>query len=200
MSRMSLVINALNSEVRMESVQAFMEREDFEIDFREPHFCRTALFYAIEKKREDVALELIKRGANTNIPNAIGMRPLAVASITNLHSTAQALVQAGADVNSSVRFTPLSGAALSGHLKMARNLLLWGADPSRVDSDGNTARQNAKRSRHGKVVRLLDAWGNIQAVWVVRSAGQVKRLGAQSSLRFLPKDLCRGVGSMLVRL
>jgi hypothetical protein len=83
---------------------------------------------------------------------------------------------------------------------MVRELLLWGADPTRVGTLQHTARQIAVREGHGGVVKLLDAWGNVQVIWVVRSADQVRRLSAQSALRLLPKDLCREVGSMLVYL
>jgi hypothetical protein len=35
-------------------------------------------------------------------------------------------------------------------------------------------------------------------LWVLRSAHHVKRLAKQSSLRGLPKDMCRLVGDMMV--
>jgi hypothetical protein len=110
------------------------------------------------------------------------------------------LVKAGADIDKTAQFTSLGYAAIGGHVLMARELLLWGADPTRMGSHQETAHAAAVRQGHDGVVRLLDSWGNIQAMWVVRSAEQLRRLSVQSALRLLPKELCREVGSMLVCL
>jgi hypothetical protein len=83
---------------------------------------------------------------------------------------------------------------------MTRELLLWGADPLRLNINRRTARTVAGLHGDGGVVKLLDSWGNIKAVWAVLAAGQVRRLGTRSALKFIPKDLVRMVGSVLVCL
>jgi ankyrin repeat protein len=156
----------------------------------------TPLLLAILKTREDVALELIRLGADVELANLFAHTPLQLASRLNLQATAHALVQKGADINGANMYTldtPLSDAALYGQVVMVHKLLSWGADPTRMNTEGKTARSWA----NGEVVKLLDAWGNIKAVWVVRSAGQVRRLSKLSALRLIPKDLCRMVGEML---
>jgi ankyrin repeat protein len=197
----SLVIDALKNQASLESTLALMERGDFDIDYQEPVLWplfdgNTALLFAIQNQREDVAHELILRGANVELTNKFGQTPLGIACSLNLKTTVHALVQAGADTNlPDDGSNPLGKAARQGHFSMVRVMLSWGADPSRVDLNGKTARQWAKTYRRLEVVNFLDA---CDSILVVISAGQVRRLAAQSALKFLPKDLCRVVGSMLV--
>jgi ankyrin repeat protein len=138
-------------------------------------------------------LELIRRAADVELTNSFGETPLELACELNLQSTAHALVQAGADINRFTDWTTLLSAACSGHLEMVQKLLLWRADPSRQDR--KTARNWALVAGRGRVAKLLDAWGSIQVVWVVRSAGQVSN---QSVLKRFPKELVRMVWAMLL--
>jgi ankyrin repeat protein len=124
--------------------------------------------------------------------------PFMTASFHGKIGVPRVLFQAGANLNRSGRFTSLGLAAYNGHRLMARQLLLWGADPLGVGTNLETAHQVAVRRGQPAVVRLLDNWGAFQAVWVVSSAGQVRRLSKGSALKFLPKELCRMVGSMLI--
>jgi ankyrin repeat protein len=68
------------------------------------------------KKNRDVALLLIRLGANVELHNAEEERPLTLACFLNLHSTAHALVQAGADINRATPTTPLAWAVVEDHL------------------------------------------------------------------------------------
>jgi hypothetical protein len=199
---MSLVIEALRNRASMESIRVLMERPDFEIDCQAYGGCGiTPLIAAFGMCREDVALELIRLGADVELSDQMDHSPLSLACKFNLHSTAEALVQAGADINRPsflTIFIPLGSAATNGHVSMVQKLLLWGSNPGQVGSLlGDTVRAETNKLGHYGVVQLLDAWGSIQTVWVVRSAGQVRRLGTRSALKSLPKDLCRMVGSML---
>jgi hypothetical protein len=172
-----------------------MDRGDFEVDFQEPGTCNTPLFAAISYFREDVAVELILRGANVDLSDRNGETPLMMACRFNFQSTAHALVQAGADIERAASINPLGYAAHEGHICMVRAMLSWGADPNAVGTMQETARAAAKRRcRHG-VVKLLDTSGSIL---VVRSAEEVRRLSKHSALKLLPKDLCRMVGAILL--
>jgi hypothetical protein len=201
---MTLVIHAMKTDnarrSSLEYIRTLMERRDFNVDYQEPESGETLLVFAIHKKREDVARELILRGANIERARERSFPPLLTACSRNLVSTAQALVQAGADINRETNYTPLGLAASRGFLSMVRLMLVCGADPSHIDWEQQTARSLAQHGGHSGVIWLLDAWGQIQVMLVVRSAEQVRRLGSRSALKFLPKDLCRMIGSMLVRL
>jgi ankyrin repeat protein len=192
---MALVIVLLESEASLESVLELMDSGAFDIDFQMPGSRITPLITAIEKDREDVALELIVRGANMDLPDAVGSSPLITACFYNLQSTAQALVRAGVDIDRASLWTPLGLAAVGGHLNTIRAMLSWGADPIRVGTNQETARAVAKRAGHGAVFNFLDACGSIL---VVRSAEQVHRLSARSAFKRFPSDLGRMVGKMLV--
>jgi ankyrin repeat protein len=148
--------------------------------------------------REDIAQELIRRGSKLELTDFNDMTPLYLWCHFNYQATAHALVLAGANINSSAHplLAPLGVAAQMGHLDLVRNLLLWGADPSQKSRSGNnTARSFAENRGFCKIVTLLDTSASIL---VVRSAQQVHRLAWRSSLKRLPKDLCRLVGSMLL--
>jgi ankyrin repeat protein len=197
MDPMSLVKDALVSDARLETILALMERGDFVIDFQDPRTGATPLLLAIYKRREDVAVELIMRGANVEITELHGHTPLTRACFGNLQATAHALIQAGADMERAQGFnwTPLGHAALGGHISMVRAMLSWGADPNGVGTRQQTARMVAKNYGHRGILNFLDTCGSIL---VVRSAGEVHRLGKNSALKRLPKDLGRMVGALLM--
>jgi ankyrin repeat protein len=193
----TLVSEALYSgDTSLETILALMQGGDFDIDFQDPpRSGSTPLLDAIVNHREDVALELILRGANVKLADRDGDTPLQIACFYNLQSTARALVQAGADIDRGSLRTPLGFSAFDGNLSLVRAMLSWGADPSRVGTRHETARTAAEQLGHVGVVKFLDVCGSMLAV---RSAEHVRRLASRSALKFLPKDLGRMVGAMLL--
>jgi hypothetical protein len=112
--------------------------------------------------------------------------------------TAQWLIGIGAGVNVPGKGgnTALVVASGMGHLLAVHTLLLWGADPS-LGLRGRTPAMLAKAKGHDGVVKLLDAWTPIRAMWTVRSAVEV-RGSLRSELVRYPKDMCRMLGKFLV--
>jgi ankyrin repeat protein len=157
-----------------------------------------ALHLAAFAGNTDEAQWLIDRGAEVDAPGKLGGSSLMKASAGGKIGVASILLQAGAEIDLAARLTAVGYAAFHGHVLMVRELLVWGADPNHMGSAQETARHAALRQDHGGIVKLLDDWGSIQAVWVVRSAEQVRRLSGFSALKRLPKDLSRVVGSMLM--
>jgi ankyrin repeat protein len=153
---------------------------------------------------------LVGRGAEVDGIGHNGWTPLIFSSFYGKVEVARVLVQAGAKITR----TTLVWAAYNGQSLMVQELLMRGADPSGVRvtrlsrffflcannnvNPPETARQAANRRGHGEVVRLLDAWGSIRAVWAMGSAEQVRRVGKKSALKRIPKDLVRMVWSVLV--
>jgi ankyrin repeat protein len=152
-------------------------------------------------KGEIKAVEwLVSHGAEVDATGNKNQTPLMVASFYGKIHVARVLFQAGADVNNpSARYTSLGLASFNGQLLMAKQLLLWGADSFGVGTNLETAHQVAERRGHPRLVKLLGSWGSIQAVWVVLSAGHVRRVAKGSDLKRFPKELCRMVWEMLVR-
>jgi ankyrin repeat protein len=147
--------------------------------------------------KANAAKWLIGRGAELDAPGELEITPLMTASQFGTMDVARVLVKAGAEVDLAAELTSLGFAAHEGHRLLVQELLLLGADPSRVGTAQATARQAALLQDHGGVVRLLDAWDSIPAVWVVLSAGHVRRVANSSALKRLPRDLIRMLGSML---
>jgi ankyrin repeat protein len=174
-----------------------------EFDIFSVHECDTEgnqpLHSAASMGESKMARWLIDRGAVVDAPAMDGTTAMMCASEKGNIDTARILVQAGAeiDIEDGDFWTPLVWAASEGQLLMARQLLLWGATVNPVP---DLARSMAGINGHGGVVKLLDSWGNIKAVWVVRSAGHVRRLANRSALKRLPKELCRLVGPMIICL
>jgi ankyrin repeat protein len=195
MSRYSPLHFALDNDASLESIIALLEHGEFSIDNQVYWNSLTPLVLALNLQREDVALELIRRGADVNRTNPVGAGPLMIACRLNLMATASALVSAGAELEPEGRLGTLWWAAFGGHVVVVKQVLLWGSGHGII-----TARHTAEAQSHCGVVKLLDAWGSIQAVWVVSSIGEVRRVSKRSALKFLPKDLVRMVGSMLVCL
>jgi ankyrin repeat protein len=117
---MSLLVDALSMDASLESILALLDCGGFSLDLQQPPLNITPLLLAICQIREDVALELIRRGANVELPMLFGVTPLMGACTQNLRSTASALVCAGADVNRVAAWTPLVYAADEGHLLMVQ--------------------------------------------------------------------------------
>lgn len=108
-----------------------------------------------------IAALLLERGAPVNTPsrNAQRVQPLhsAVAAKQFDLSLCKLLIDFGADVNAvqADGFTPLHGAAQSGHVDLIRLLLAHGANPTAQLTDGSTPYNVALKASHGDAAALL---------------------------------------------
>jgi ankyrin repeat protein len=69
-----------------------------EINLTEPDMGQAALHYAVNESSIEVVQLLIKHGADINMPNRYGRTPLHVAAMYNRWDSAEALLDAGADM------------------------------------------------------------------------------------------------------
>ena len=84
--------------------------------------------------------DLIKRGADVDAINKMGVTPLHIVTYRNSIETAKLLIDKGADVEAKNEYghTPLHKATLYNFIEIAKLLLDAGADVNVEDEDGET--------------------------------------------------------------
>jgi ankyrin repeat protein len=108
------------------------------------------LLIAIKHNHIDIAIKLIKKGAQVNIVDAAKNSPLSLAIKNGLLQVVEALIEAGVNVNHCYDYnflfktTPLIIALQSGYLEIAIKLINAGADINQPDELGNTPLDIAK--------------------------------------------------------
>ena len=89
-------------------------------------------------------MTLLKNGANPNVQDKLGNRPLLHAARLGATEMARQLLEEGADPNvKGMGYTPLGLAALNGHPRIADWLLQFGADVDKRSDNGLTPLMNA---------------------------------------------------------
>ena len=135
-------------------------REDFDalvaknrtvINARDLSSGRTAMHIAVDRRDIVWLVYLANQRANPNIADNDGVTPLMRASRIGFFEGVEALVKAGAQVDtpSDTGETPLISAVLRGDTQMMRILLGAGANPDRTDNSGRSARDYARLDGRG---------------------------------------------------
>src|SRR6266550_3525961 len=141
-----------------------------------------------EAEPELDAWDRIVVGEAANLPAADawspdGFTPLHIAAFAKNAAAAQALVDAGADVNafataSFARVTPLGTCAFVGATEVARVLLRAGADPTLTEIEGGSPLEAAMHNGHRDLVSLLvvlTAHGYAEAIPTARDSTSSQR-------------------------
>lgn len=144
-------------EGRLDSVRAAIDN-GMDVNGVDPVKMVTALHMAAFNGHTETVKYLIKQGATVDCRDAEGKTPLIHTCTGPFAKTAQALIDAGADINArdSVEgFTPLMMAAGLGEADVVKVLLENNADKSLLDADQESASDHAQNSGHSDIVTLL---------------------------------------------
>ncbi|KAH7303197.1 ankyrin repeat-containing domain protein [Stachybotrys elegans] len=134
-------------------------RFNTEIDIRNQQG-QTALHLALQSHDQRAVKALVEHGANIEVMDFHGRRPLTIAVQEFLLDSARFLLDHGAATetdndNYNYGHTPLHEAAGLGNLEMVRLLLVYGADIHALSIRGRHPLFYAVEGRHSHVVKLL---------------------------------------------
>jgi ankyrin repeat protein len=118
----------------------------------------TPLMYAAWDDNPPLIALLVRYGAKLDSTDNDGLTPLAIASQNGKVKAAEALITAGADVNSPVAkggYTPLMLASISGSTELAASLIGRGAKVNAVNPGGVTALMIAAAGNRSNIAELL---------------------------------------------
>jgi ankyrin len=121
----------------------------------------TPLHWAAYRGDAKACEELIRKGANVNAANDLGVTPLWIASQNGDVPIVRALLQAGANPNAALLAgeTPVMVAARAGKPEVVELLLAKRANPNARGARGQTALMWAVAQKHPDVVKVLLAHG-----------------------------------------
>ena len=118
---------------------------------------RPPLEQAVLRNKTEIALFLLKSGADPKIADATRRTPLHLAVERNNPLVAAALLKAGAKPNELDKdgWTPLHHAAAKNQLETTKAILAGGANPMTLSQLGGTPLHEAAASGGAEIVRLL---------------------------------------------
>jgi hypothetical protein len=121
----------------------------------------TELLAAAASGNVDRVRQLLDRGANVEVKNAIGATPLMWAAMNGRSEVVELLLERGANVNAATTtgVTGLSAAVSRGHSDVVRMLLERGADVTARDDKGRTPLSIAQAHGYTQIVELLQSQG-----------------------------------------
>jgi len=121
------------------------------------------LFIAADLDDVPAIKQALKDGADVDARNDRQSTPLDRAAWSGHTDAAKALLEAGAEVNTSngaTQSTALHWAAWKGNTVAARALLAAGADLALKDKDGNTPIDKARSQKHPELANYLQSIAN----------------------------------------
>ena len=118
---------------------------------------RSLLMHAIDKNQTEIALLLMKNGADINFKDDFGWTAVHFACFKGNYDILIYLISMDANLNLKDQMgrTPIQVASSEGHKKIIIPLILLGANIDEQDDLGNSPLHNAITSGHVEIVQLL---------------------------------------------
>ncbi len=154
----AIVDAAMNGDLK--TVRALV-RQAVDVNATQPDGM-TALHWAVQRRDLEMTNALLAAGANHDLANRTGAKPLYLAAINGDAAAIGRLLEAGADANAVLTTeaeTVLMLTAYTGNAEAVKLLLDRGADANAQQVRGQTALMWAAAEGHADVVRLLLARG-----------------------------------------
>jgi len=149
----------------------------------------TALMFAILEGHEEVALYLLKNGADSDRGNWYLNGTMAAAS-KGMAPLVEGMIRAGCDINKrgSLGRTPIMFACESGDINTVKVIIDNGADIHALNDSGHTALMYGARSGNIDIIRLLVGKGadiRAESKYGTTPLGQASRSGSLRCLKYL---------------
>lgn len=147
---------------QLDNVKTLLEGNASLIWVKEPETENTLLHLSVDNKHEELARLLLQKGANPDIANGTGWKPLATAARDRSLSLAELLLEHGANldaINVQVGQSALHVCATTGFHNLAQILLRRGAQVDLADFSGETPLYKAVVERKTDLVKLLLRYG-----------------------------------------
>ena len=144
----------------LRTVESLLNQGAVDVNYRTPGIGDNALGNASSQNEVEMAMLLLRRGADPNIATEENFTPLLSAAYHGHTEMVRLLIRAGANVNAAETrygFTPLASAAQYGHAETVELLLDAGADPTVRVKNGMTAMRLARDHGRTDVVKILMA-------------------------------------------
>lgn len=117
----------------------------------------TALWLAANAGDKEITEELLRRGADPNIPDDEGTTPIIRAALSGYYDITELLIQASADPNVTNHSgdTAMGVAAYHGHSEIIRLLVERKADPNKANLEGDNPIYRAISRNHPQTLTTL---------------------------------------------
>ena len=136
----------------------FFNQKNINLNYVDLETGYTPLLFSVVQSSKEITAILLEKGANPEIGNKLGIKPLNFAARYGKLEDCKLLLSYGTDINQTdtlYNYTPLMNATMYGHIDVVDFLLSNGADPDKIDSLQKKAIDYAQEKGYGKIAAML---------------------------------------------
>lgn len=127
----------------------------------------TALLRAMEVGKNDIAIFLIKSGADVNIPNAFGISAMTGSAIICNKEMMDLVINYGGDIDKAHKMTisknygeyaynPIQWAVKKGNIECVQHLISKGASLDIISDDKESLLEIAKKTNNAEIIKIIE--------------------------------------------